>query len=418
MSFPPSKESHFCPYEILQVEPSASEEQIKKAYRAKALLLHPDKNPLNIQEATKQFTLLQKAWEILSDPSERAWFDSHREQKTKGTTEFHGKALDLMRWFDPSAFSGMDDSESGFYTVYQRVFDHIIDYEIANSESKLERSDFPSFGSKDSQWEPEVKVFYAFWSGFCSRAKFAYAEKYKVHGKMPMDVPRFARREAEKENKKAREERRKYSETVKRLVEFVKRRDLRIRQAKQQQQPNFKKVSENSQAKERIDSVAPSSLQTFEAEYARLLEEMEQEGACGMEEEFFCFGCEVSFGNQEDLQAQEDGIVHRMNVMRLQEEMLLEEQQLEAKKALKKASKKEKNSSSKEQSQIECKETDLKLRQNASKLTLEEKRQKRNERQAKREMAALTCQICKQQFASRTKLFQHLEKDHHSSERV
>jgi DnaJ family protein A protein 5 len=38
-----------------------------------------DKNPDRIDEATEQFRLVQQAYEVLSDPHERAWYDKHRE---------------------------------------------------------------------------------------------------------------------------------------------------------------------------------------------------------------------------------------------------------------------------------------------------------------------------------------------------
>jgi DnaJ family protein A protein 5 len=54
-------------------------DRIKKAYRKKALELHPDRNYGNVENATKKFAEVQSAYEILSDPQERAWYDSHRD---------------------------------------------------------------------------------------------------------------------------------------------------------------------------------------------------------------------------------------------------------------------------------------------------------------------------------------------------
>ncbi|CAG8768839.1 4486_t:CDS:2, partial [Acaulospora colombiana] len=54
-------------YEILGVEESATGEDIKKAFRKLALIHHPDKNPNNVEEATKRFATMQQAYEVLSD---------------------------------------------------------------------------------------------------------------------------------------------------------------------------------------------------------------------------------------------------------------------------------------------------------------------------------------------------------------
>lgn len=63
-----------CHYEVLCVTREASASEIKKAYRRLALQWHPDKNLDNLQEAKEQFQLVQNAYEVLSDPQERAWY--------------------------------------------------------------------------------------------------------------------------------------------------------------------------------------------------------------------------------------------------------------------------------------------------------------------------------------------------------
>lgn len=44
------------------------------AYRKLALKFHPDKNLDNIDAAKEQFLLVQQAYDVLSDPHERAWY--------------------------------------------------------------------------------------------------------------------------------------------------------------------------------------------------------------------------------------------------------------------------------------------------------------------------------------------------------
>jgi DnaJ family protein A protein 5 len=46
----------------------------------------PDKNPDRVDEATRQFRLIQEAYEVLSDTNERAWYDSHRDAILRGGT--------------------------------------------------------------------------------------------------------------------------------------------------------------------------------------------------------------------------------------------------------------------------------------------------------------------------------------------
>ena len=61
-------------YDILGVNPTLSNDEIKKAYRNKAIKYHPDKNPNN-KTSEEKFKEAKEAYEILSDPQKRAAYD-------------------------------------------------------------------------------------------------------------------------------------------------------------------------------------------------------------------------------------------------------------------------------------------------------------------------------------------------------
>ncbi len=88
-------------YEILGIAKTASDEEIKKAYRKLAVKFHPDKNPGD-HHAEEKFKELGEAYEALSDPQRRAAYDQY------------GHAA-----FDPRQRAGAGFGGGGFHDPFE-----------------------------------------------------------------------------------------------------------------------------------------------------------------------------------------------------------------------------------------------------------------------------------------------------------
>ncbi|MBO4454324.1 MAG: molecular chaperone DnaJ [Paludibacteraceae bacterium] len=81
-------------YEVLGVDKNASAEDIKKAYRKKAIQYHPDKNPGD-KEAEEKFKEAAEAYEVLSDPQKRQRYDQFGMAGMQGAGGFSGGGMSM-----------------------------------------------------------------------------------------------------------------------------------------------------------------------------------------------------------------------------------------------------------------------------------------------------------------------------------
>ena len=81
-------------YDILGVNKSASESEIKKAYRKKAIKYHPDKNPGD-SKAEENFKKAAEAYEVLGNKDKRAKYDQFGHSAFDGSGGFGGGGMNM-----------------------------------------------------------------------------------------------------------------------------------------------------------------------------------------------------------------------------------------------------------------------------------------------------------------------------------
>lgn len=82
-------------YTQLGVNPNATLEEIKAAYRERALATHPDKVPGKEAE----FNRIQKTYEVLSDPEKRQAYDARSSSLLNSASHLERMARQGLRFF-------------------------------------------------------------------------------------------------------------------------------------------------------------------------------------------------------------------------------------------------------------------------------------------------------------------------------
>ncbi|KAI1121311.1 DnaJ domain-containing protein [Nemania abortiva] len=75
-------------YATLEIQPTATQEQITEGYHRMAMIHHPDRNRNDTTGATSRFQQIQKAYELLSNPLERCRYDMERHAESSTGDQF------------------------------------------------------------------------------------------------------------------------------------------------------------------------------------------------------------------------------------------------------------------------------------------------------------------------------------------
>lgn len=111
-------------YKVLGVEKSATQDEIKKAYRNLAFKYHPDRNE-GSKEAEEKLKEINAAYSVLGDPVQRRQYDSSSyttnssyQQQSNGYNGYYGGGF----YNSGRGYRGADSSNSANYSSYEEAF--------------------------------------------------------------------------------------------------------------------------------------------------------------------------------------------------------------------------------------------------------------------------------------------------------
>lgn len=310
--------------------------RIKKAYRRKALELHPDRNYGDVEKATKLFAEVQSAYQVLSDLQERAWYDSHREAILRdvdvGSSEHFERDMKFTSATELSSLMGkfktsvpFTDAPNGFYGKLRETFEKLAEEEYAAADWEgITSPDYPTFGTAESSYEDVIRPFYSVWTSFSTRKTFSWKDKHNL-----AEAPdRYIRRLMEKENKRMREEGiKEFNEAVRSLVMFVRKRDPRYAQNVQSEADRQKAMKEAAATQAaRARAMHQAKLEGHVDQSWAQTTRTEQEGSFSeseesVQEQIECVICDKIFKSEKQYEAHEKSKKHIKAVQQLKRQM-------------------------------------------------------------------------------------------------
>ncbi|KAL7774536.1 hypothetical protein CFE70_005448 [Pyrenophora teres f. teres 0-1] len=292
-------------YLLLGVERDATQDELKKAYRRKALELHPDRNYGDVERATALFAEVRNA--------SRCGYMAGRYT--------HDNPDELARMM--GKFRGnvdFTDSPNGFFGFVRDTFEQLAKEEAyAAAYEDIEPPEYPTFGHKDDAYEGVVRDFYTAWNGFATVKNFAWLDRYQLSR---ADY-REERKAMAKLNQKLRDEgRRDFNEAVRALVAFVRKRDPRYTPQTEEQKAKAQQEARKAQAARaraaQIAKLDQEAQELPEWATARPDDELEEETEEEVEEDLYeCVACNKTFKSERQYDAHEKSKKHQKAIQAL-----------------------------------------------------------------------------------------------------
>ncbi|KAJ3131117.1 hypothetical protein HK100_006776 [Physocladia obscura] len=247
-------QDHYAILGISRLRWTATDEQIKKAYRKKVLKHHPDKKAATTgkKDDDAYFKCLQKAWEIMTDPALRRQWDS------------------CDPTFDDDLPTAVKKG-STFYETFGPAFQKEARFSKDPAVLTAKLGD-------DSSSREEVEAFYQLWINFDSWRTFEFMDE-EEEGGLNSDKSREAKRYLDKKNRAARSRLKKEdNQRVIKFIETAMKLDPRIQKIKEEERAarEAKKYARENAGKKEAEDAAKRAAEVKATEEVAAAEEKER----------------------------------------------------------------------------------------------------------------------------------------------
>ncbi|KAG7174704.1 DnaJ subfamily C member 21-like 9, partial [Homarus americanus] len=199
----------------LDVTSNATPTEIRQAYLHLARRCHPDKNP-DDHEATKTFQRIQAAYVALNEVQCGQNSSQTCEENNSPTSE---EKYYSQKSEENKSYSGPPDSDTGFHTVFRKLFQEISKWEMKSKEN-TDNLPPPSFGGSSTTLK-NVNKFYEYWTKFST--------KMYVETKDNQDWLLIPDKTPSKHCLKSlQRDRKKFNMDIQYLVKLIKKQDQRL----------------------------------------------------------------------------------------------------------------------------------------------------------------------------------------------
>ncbi|KAM9977637.1 hypothetical protein ACTFIR_011507 [Dictyostelium discoideum] len=331
-----------CYYEVLGIEKSAKQDEIKISYRKLALMWHPDKNQHQLSIAEEKFKEINNAYTVLSDPNERKWYDDHREAILRGGRGGSGDGdddddeINLWPYFNTSIFTSFNDNdETGFFKIYSRIFEIIDKIEEGEETVNEYHHHPPKFGDSTTPIA-EILKFYSFWKDFVTKKKFTSSDLYHLSDAPNRQIKRLMEKENQKERSKARSA---YNERVRHLASFIYNHDKRITEYQKKCLEETERKQREAEIQKQLDEEErQKQIKKFKEEKQKEYQLAKQQGLYKDDDDNlyqdnsnnsnFCIICDKAFKSEGQLENHQNSNKHKQELARIRKAVSLDDELL------------------------------------------------------------------------------------------